>query len=130
MQPGLGSPGKLESLAVLLVRHGEAVEADLLAHGVDLLDFWRGSLSARRLWVLIESWCMEPGSATSVSIHGDAGRWSVSDHILAMAHGVKPPEDKAKVEWKKAQQERIKRKRARVAAERVRQTPSGTAGST
>lgn len=97
---------------MLLVRHGEAIEADLLAHGVDLLDFYRGRLSIRRVWLLVQHWSLHRGTALAFSLHGERGRWMTSDEILAAAYGVKPPEDKATTEWKAAQQARIKRIRA------------------
>lgn len=50
---------------------------------MDLLDFWRGTLTLRRLAVLIEHVALQPGSAVAVSIHGDAGRWDHRDAILA-----------------------------------------------
>lgn len=101
---------------MLLVQHGEAVEADLLAHGVDLLDFYRGRMSSRRLSLLVENWCLHRGTAVAVSLWGERGRWATSDEILAAVHGVKPPEDRATTEWKAEQQARIKAIRAERAA--------------
>lgn len=97
------------------MRHGEAIEADLLEHGIDLLDFYRGRMSIRRVCVLVERWCLRRGTALAQSLHGERGRWLTSDEILASAYGVKPPEDKAVTEWKRANQERI----ARIRAERA-----------
>jgi hypothetical protein len=47
-----------------LRRYGEAIEADLAFRGVDLLDFYRGTMSARRLWALVSN--LPPESATVV----------------------------------------------------------------
>lgn len=46
-----------------LRRYGEAIEADLAFRGHDLLDFYRGGMSARRLWVLVQG--LGPDSATA-----------------------------------------------------------------
>jgi hypothetical protein len=100
------------------VRHGEAIEADLLAHGVDLLDLYRGRLSIRRVCLLVEHWCLRRGTALAYSLHGELGRWLTSDEILASAYGVKRPESKAMTEWKAAQQARIRAERAKIAAQR------------
>jgi hypothetical protein len=39
---------------VLLAEHHEAIEYDLLIRGIDLLDLYRGTLSIRRLGMLID----------------------------------------------------------------------------
>lgn len=87
---------------------------------MDLLDFYRGGMTVRRLWVLLEHWCLRRGTAVAFSLHGERGRWTTSDEILAQVHGAKIPEDKVQIEWKQSQQERIRAKRARVAAERAK----------
>lgn len=83
---------------------------------MDLLDFYRGRLSIRRVSLLVEHWCLRRGTALAFSLWGERGRWLTSDEILASAYGVKPPEDKATRQWKAAQQARIKRLRAERAA--------------
>ncbi|MEV5239990.1 hypothetical protein AB0K89_12890 [Streptomyces cinnamoneus] len=62
--------------------HAEALEADLLRHfGVDLLDWHRGSLSSRRLAVLVKH--MPRDSAVNRELHGEAVEWDASTHLLA-----------------------------------------------
>ncbi|MFC9649206.1 hypothetical protein [Streptomyces sp. NPDC056937] len=50
---------------------------------MDLLDWHRGRISARRLAVLIEH--MPRDSAISHALHGDAAEWTVTDYLLAAA---------------------------------------------
>ncbi|MCI3274973.1 DUF5361 domain-containing protein [Streptomyces cylindrosporus] len=50
---------------------------------MDLLDWHRGRLSARRLAVLVRH--LPPDSATLRELHGEAADWSVTDHLLAAA---------------------------------------------
>jgi hypothetical protein len=62
--------------------HAEALEADLLRHyGVDLLDWYRGRLSSRRLAVLVKH--LPRDSVTLDGLHGEAAQWSVTDYLLA-----------------------------------------------
>ncbi|MFQ6200205.1 hypothetical protein, partial [Streptomyces sp. NPDC000405] len=62
--------------------HAEALEADLLRHyGVDLLDWHRGTLSSRRLAVLVKH--MPRDSAVNRDLHGEAVQWDASTHLLA-----------------------------------------------
>lgn len=64
--------------------HGEAVEADLVRYyGVDLLDYYRGRLSARRLRVLLQH--LPRDSALVRALHGEAAEWGLSEHLLAAA---------------------------------------------
>ncbi|MGX1883546.1 hypothetical protein [Streptomyces sp. NPDC055287] len=64
--------------------HAEALEADLLRHyGLDLLDWYRGSLTSRRLSVLLKH--LPRDSAVARELHGEAAEWSVSDYLLATA---------------------------------------------
>lgn len=64
--------------------HAEALEADLLRYyGIDLLDWHRETLSARRLALLVKHLPRE--SALNRELHGEAAEWSVSDHLLAAA---------------------------------------------
>lgn len=76
----------------LLRAHAGAVEADLLRfYGVDLLDFWRGRLSPRRLAVLVRGIPAGQGAATR-SLDGPEvtpERWILSDvwRWLVQVHG-------------------------------------------
>jgi hypothetical protein len=64
--------------------HAEALEADLLRYyGIDLLDWHRDRLSARRLTVLVKQ--LPRDSALNRELHGEAADWSVTDHLLAAA---------------------------------------------
>jgi hypothetical protein len=117
--------GKLIRLAWLLKQHGEAIEADLARDGLDLLDFYRDRMTVRRLWVLVASLLANqdgdgiiarPGTALARSLHGELGDWTRLDQIVGSALGVMPPADKAEVEWKRAQQARIRRLREERAA--------------
>lgn len=115
----MGTVGKLTRLAWLLVNHGEAIEADLLPLGVDLLDLYRSdaALSLRRVLVLVDGLLMRRGTALAASVAGERGTWTRLEELVASAIGVTPPEDKARQEWKRANQERIKRIReARASA--------------
>jgi hypothetical protein len=60
------------------------MEADLLRYyGVDLLDYHRGLLSARRLRVLIQHLPRE--AALVRTLHGEVADWGLTDHLLAAA---------------------------------------------
>ncbi|WP_405996407.1 hypothetical protein [Streptomyces sp. NBC_00986] len=50
---------------------------------MDLLDWHRDRLSARRLTVLIRQ--LPHDSALNRELHGEAADWSVTDHLLAAA---------------------------------------------
>ncbi|MFF8969755.1 hypothetical protein [Streptomyces sp. NPDC014995] len=50
---------------------------------MDLLDWHRDRLSARRLSVLIQH--LPRDSALNRDLHGEAADWSVTDHLLAAA---------------------------------------------
>ncbi|MET8166950.1 hypothetical protein ABZT34_22305 [Streptomyces sp. NPDC005329] len=50
---------------------------------MDLLDWHRERLSARRLAVLIKQ--LPRDSALNRELHGEAAEWSMSDHLLAAA---------------------------------------------
>ncbi|HEY0868990.1 MAG TPA: hypothetical protein VGD55_01210 [Acidothermaceae bacterium] len=76
-----GERGKIVGLVAVLDQYADAVEVDFLAHGVDLLDLWRGKLSVRRAWALIEH--LGPGSALFRAVDPDAAAWSLTDHLLA-----------------------------------------------
>lgn len=60
--------GKLSGLYRLLDQYGDAIEADLLReYGVDLYDFYRGTLSARRLGVLVRQLSVESALVRALS---------------------------------------------------------------
>ena len=60
------------------------MEADLLRYyRVDLLDYYRGKLSPRRLRVLVQHLPRE--SALVRALHGDAAEWGLAEHLLAGA---------------------------------------------
>ncbi len=62
--------------------HAEALEADLLRHyGVDLLGWYRGELSSRRLAVLVRH--LPRDSAFRLAHEGEAAGWSLGDQLLA-----------------------------------------------
>jgi hypothetical protein len=48
--------------------------------GIDLLDFFRGKINARRMWVLIKGLVADPSTNTHRSI---GGPWSLADLLLA-----------------------------------------------
>lgn len=67
----------------LVVEYHEELEASLLPE-YDLLDFWRGTLSARRLELLLRN--LDPSSPLVVALNPDAARlasWKASDYLLA-----------------------------------------------
>ena len=67
-----------------MTEHAEAIEADLLRHyGVDLLDYHRGRLSARRLRVLIQH--LPRDAALVRAVHGEDVEWGLTEHLLATA---------------------------------------------
>jgi len=60
------------------------VEADLLRfYGVDLLDYHRGRLTARRLRVLIQH--LPRDAALVRAVHGEDAGWGLTEHLLAAA---------------------------------------------
>lgn len=67
-------------LLSLIREHGDAIEADLAFRGFDLLDMWRGTLSPRKVDVLIRG--LPADSATRMSINGEP-LWGRTDYILA-----------------------------------------------
>jgi hypothetical protein len=57
---------------VWLRRYGEALEADLHRfYGLDLLDFYRGKMSPRALWVRL--WNLPPESAVARTVMLESG---------------------------------------------------------
>lgn len=61
--------------------HAEALEVDLLAMGVDILDLGTERLSWRRLRALIAR--LPRDSWTVQAIAGDRARWGDQEHLLA-----------------------------------------------
>jgi hypothetical protein len=58
------------------------VEADLLRYyGVDLLDYHRGTLTARRVRVLIQH--LPRDAALVRELHGETAEWGLTEHLLA-----------------------------------------------
>lgn len=91
-------PGKIGSLAVILERHYEDLEADLTYQGIALGDLWLGKLSWRKLWILVsrlpmdsfthtairESMSDEEREAADKRVAGH-GRWAKEHYLLAAA---------------------------------------------
>lgn len=58
------------------------MEADLLRYyGVDLLDYYRGRLSTRRLRVLVQH--LPRQAALVRQMHGEQVEWGLTEHLLA-----------------------------------------------
>jgi len=76
---GVGNPKTAEVVALLRL-FPEEIEADLLSRQIDIADWWRGEMTSRRLWVLIEH--LPETSATAQARRGD--RWPEWTHILAL----------------------------------------------
>lgn len=74
-------PGGIRGLRELIAEHKEAVEFDLISHGLRL--DWLGSelLSWRDLWVLIR-WSPR-GSALDWATNPEAAEWGLPEHLLA-----------------------------------------------
>jgi hypothetical protein len=73
----------MRSLHALLAEHGEAIEADLQRfYGLPLSDLFNGSLTPRRLAVLIRNLPNE--SATARDFHGEVLDWGQTEHLLAL----------------------------------------------
>jgi hypothetical protein len=67
-----------------VTEHAEAIEADLLRYyRLDLHDYHRGLLSARRLRVLIEH--LPRDAALVRAVHGEDAEWGLREHLLAIA---------------------------------------------
>lgn len=63
--------------------YADAIEVDFLSLGVDVLDLWRGALSVRRAWVLIEHFARDENSALVRAANLDNAGWSLGNHLLA-----------------------------------------------
>ena len=63
--------------------HGDAIEADIARFypKYDLLDFYRGTLSARLLWVLVRQ--LPAKSATVRALNGGRTPYGNTEHLLA-----------------------------------------------
>ena len=86
---------------------------------MDLLDYWRGTLSLRRLWALVKHKCLIPGTATSTAIHGEAGAytrdtWFLFGLLNAKAGGkLKPPVDKVREDLMQEEMRRWRQRHGR-----------------
>jgi hypothetical protein len=71
------------TLLALLREHGDVIEADVQReYRVDLTDLWRGSLSLRRVRVLLDR--LPPDCATAYVLSGvDLVGWRLRDLLLA-----------------------------------------------
>ncbi len=72
-------------LVRLMANHGETVEADFAHYypSIDLLDFYRGKMSVRRLWVLIQG--LPFNTKTARRLHGldtALDDWTLTDILL------------------------------------------------
>lgn len=65
----------------LLDEHGDAIEADLADRNIDLCDLYRGTLSLRRLAVIVHE--LPATSRTVTAINGGQPQWTPTDHLLA-----------------------------------------------
>ncbi|SIM73939.1 MULTISPECIES: hypothetical protein [Mycobacteroides] len=67
----------------LLDEHGDEIEADLAQYynGLDLTDLYRGTLSFRRLGVLVRQ--LPPHSRTVTAVNDGQPGWTVTDHLIA-----------------------------------------------
>lgn len=70
------------SLLPLLKEHGGSIEYDLLARGTDVLDFYRGRISVRRMITLIKGLAADPNTNTGREI---GGPWGLDTLLLAAA---------------------------------------------
>ncbi|MFE5092086.1 hypothetical protein ACFRCI_17275 [Streptomyces sp. NPDC056638] len=62
----------------------DELEADLLEFfGVDVLDFWSGRLSLRRIAVLINSLLHKPGKSVLLQAMDEKTRWDEPTYLLA-----------------------------------------------
>ncbi|TDC02597.1 hypothetical protein E1091_00355 [Micromonospora fluostatini] len=73
--------GGIVSLARLIRRHADAVEADLQRYyRIDLADLWRGRLTLRRLATLLR---YLPAEAATLGTYGDpAAGWTRTHYLL------------------------------------------------
>jgi len=76
-----GFAGGILGLVRLLERFGEAIEYDLLTHGLNRADLGTLALSWRDLLVLVKRWQKLPGTALCEAINGVV--WSTGDQLLA-----------------------------------------------
>lgn len=67
----------------LLDEHGDEIEADLAQYynGLDLTDLYRGTLSFRRVGVLVRQ--LPPHSRTVTAVNDGQPGWTVTDHLIA-----------------------------------------------
>jgi hypothetical protein len=67
----------------MLIEHGDEIEADLAQYynGLDLTDLYRGTLSFRRLGVLVRQ--LPPRSRLVTALNDGQPGWTVTDHLIA-----------------------------------------------
>lgn len=67
-----------------MAEHSDTLEADLFEHfGIDILDYYRGILSLRRIWVLIKRLCNMPGRSAVAAAVDTQSEWGTPDYLLA-----------------------------------------------
>ncbi|MGH3725662.1 MAG: hypothetical protein ACRDUS_16255 [Mycobacterium sp.] len=66
----------------MLIEHGDEMEADLAQfYTIDLCDFYRGTLSIRRLGVLVRQLPLR--SRLMTALNDGQPRWTTVEHLLA-----------------------------------------------
>lgn len=67
----------------MLIEHGDEIEADLAQfyNGLELADLYRGTLSIRRLGVLVRQ--LPPHSRTVAAVNDGQPGWTITDHLIA-----------------------------------------------
>lgn len=77
-----GRPGGIIAVLDLIEDgHGEALEADLITHGMRL-DQAGKSLPWRAVFFFARRMLDTPGTALAVSVHGPGARWTVQEQLL------------------------------------------------
>ncbi|MFD4459796.1 DUF5361 domain-containing protein [Nocardia sp. NPDC058480] len=80
-RPFRGQPGGILSLDALVEEHGEAIEYDIIAHGLRLRHLGSDVLSWRDLRAIIK-W-LPSGSALSRALDPSGQHWQLNQHLLA-----------------------------------------------
>jgi hypothetical protein len=55
----------------------------MLRHGLDVVDFWAGRITVRRMSVIVGQLLADPGSALVRSIRDGEVPWTSTDYLLA-----------------------------------------------
>lgn len=76
--------GEILSLREFLTEHGEAVEYDLLTHGLDLRLLGTDRLTWRRLVVFVNQAATDERSALWRDLAGDNARWDTYAQLLGV----------------------------------------------